>query len=128
MNAAPTPPAVEVGNCRNGTLHLSSKHASADPWLEFLCSKASAPFPGDSEVWAQYTKVYRQLSSFRYGGDIQTGVSSKIYANGTVSSNRYHVIIERANLKSQAKFEEGLALIRNVAEEMDAPSNLVIEW
>ena len=110
---------------------------AVDPWLELLCSKASSPTFEDPELWAQYTKVYRQLRSglHIFREDMPKGaliLSIKARADGTATSSRYAVMAYRREWYHEStppkSFEAGLAVLKDVAEAMDAPRTLLQTW
>ena len=128
-----TDPAVE--NCRNGTLILPDQHIPPDPWLQWLCIKASSSwFPADGKLWAQYTKVYRRLRPKVFPGkDIPKGgllVSAKLLASGEFMSSRYFVVTGRDDdsKESPGRLKQSLEFLRDFATEMDAPPKLLEKW
>ena len=133
------PPSTDpdVGSCQNGTLLLPDQHAPPDPWLRWLCIKASSSssssFPADGKLWAQYTKVYRRLRPIFFPGkDIPKGglvVSAKLFASGEFLSSRYFVLRECDDSKDfRGCLKQSLDFLRDVATEMDAPPKLTEKW
>jgi hypothetical protein len=127
----------DVGSCQNGTLLLPDQHAPPDPWLRWLCIKASSSssssFPADGKLWAQYTKVYRRLRpKFFPGKDIPKGglvVSAKLFASGEFLSSRYFVLRECDDSKDfRGCLKQSLDFLRDVATEMDAPPKVTEKW
>ena len=124
---------LNAETCRNGTLLRPDRHILPDPWLQWLCIKSSFSFPNDGNLWAQYTSAYQRLRPKMFRENIPEGgiiASAKLFESGAFVSSRYVIVTYPDDSKERLveRFKECSATLRDIATEMDGPSNRVEKW